>query len=660
MRSVPEAARPSPETRPSAATPDDGSSRARSSLIVLAKAPVAGRSKTRLTPPCTPEEAATLAEAALTDTLEAVLRTPARDHVLVLAGDPGDWLPEGFRVFPQRGGGLDERIAAAFDDAGGPALLIGMDTPQVTPAQLSEALECLDTPGVDAVLGPAADGGWWALGLRVPDATAILNVPMSTDATCAAQWDRLASLGLRVRELPEARDVDGIDDVVAVARMRPGSRFARAAATLPRAPFRGPVITGSVLAGVTLLLVLANQGAEYVRHSGVQLKVFAPPLVGRFDVRWSPRIAAAVAVGAAVAWSGPTLGARLGWRRLLWLSFGAASVWAIALAWHQGSSGVVGPPSGFGEYIHDVRSVGSPGSFLAGFVDRIDLYAAHVRAHPPGYVLVLWMFDRLGLDGPAWVGMFQILTGAAAVPATLVAAREVAGEHAARLAAPFLMVAPAAVFLGSGDAFFLGIGTWAVALLVLATGRRDRIGDVQALTGGLLFGAGLFLSYGFVLLAAIPTAVAVARRRARPLLLASASVGLVMTAFASAGFWWFAGLRASRREYLESIARVRPAWLFVWANIAAFAVALGPASWIGLARLRDRSLWLLVGGAAIAVALADLSLMSKGEVERIWLPFAPWFLLAAAALGVRRTRRVWIAAQAGFGVAIQLWVVSPW
>jgi glycosyltransferase A (GT-A) superfamily protein (DUF2064 family) len=99
-------------------------------LLVIAKAPEPGRSKTRLCPPCSPEQAAALAEAALTDTLRAVAATPADERVLVLDGTPGDWLPEGFRVVPQRGDGLDERLAAAFADAGGPALLIGMDTPQ--------------------------------------------------------------------------------------------------------------------------------------------------------------------------------------------------------------------------------------------------------------------------------------------------------------------------------------------------------------------------------------------------------------------------------------------------------------------------------------------------------------------------------------------------
>ncbi len=630
------------------------------SLIVLAKAPVAGRSKTRLTPPYTSAEGATLARAALADTLAAVLRTPAREYVLVLEGAPGPWLPAGFRLIAQRGGGLDERIAAAFADAGGPAVLIGMDTPQVTPASLSEALEALDAPGVDAVLAPAADGGWWAMGLRRADAAAVVGVPMSTAETSAAQRTRLASLGLRVAELPQLLDVDGVDDAAAVARAYPASRFARAVADTARSHARSPAVTVTVLGAVALVIVLANRVAELLRRSGVRLQLYAPPLVGKFDVRWSARIAAAVVVGTGVSWFGPAVAARVRWRHLLWISFAAAAAWATALAWHQGVGGITGPVTARAEYLHDVGFVGAPGPFLAGFVDRIALYTTHVRAHPPGYLLMLWMLGRAGLGGPVAVGLLQLAAGAAAVPAVLVAAREVAGEHTARLAAPFLVVAPAAVFFGSGDAVFCGVGAWAVALIVLATGRRDRVGDLQAMAGGLLFGAGLLLSYGIVPLAAIPAAVLVSRRRVRPGALAALGVAAVISAFAVGGFWWFAGLAATRREYLESVARLRPAWLFVWANLAAFAVALGPAAWVGLTRLRDRRTWLLAGGAALAVALADLSLLSKGEVERIWLPFAPWILLSAAALGARRSRRSWLAAQVALALTVELWVVSPW
>ena len=199
-------------------------------LMVIAKAPVAGRSKTRLTPPCTPDQAAKLARAALQDTLEAVAATPAPRRVCVLEGTPGAWLPAGFEVIAQRGDGLDERLAHAFCDVGGPALVIGMDTPQVTPALLAHACERLAAPGVDAVLGAAPDGGYWALGLRQADPALLRGVPMSTSGTCAAQRARLHDHGLRVHELTPLRDVDDIEDARAVARTAPTGRFARALA----------------------------------------------------------------------------------------------------------------------------------------------------------------------------------------------------------------------------------------------------------------------------------------------------------------------------------------------------------------------------------------------------------------------------------------------
>src|SRR4051812_21388413 len=145
-------------------------------LIVLAKAPVAGRVKTRLCPPCAPEEAALLATAALRDTLRAVAATKAARRVCVLDGEPGGWLPPHIEVLPQRGGGLDARLAAAFADVGTPALLIGMDTPQVTSHHLQDGLARLAE--ADAVLGLAPDGGYWTIGLRRADDALFHGVPM--------------------------------------------------------------------------------------------------------------------------------------------------------------------------------------------------------------------------------------------------------------------------------------------------------------------------------------------------------------------------------------------------------------------------------------------------------------------------------------------------
>jgi rSAM/selenodomain-associated transferase 1 len=199
-------------------------------LMVLAKAPRPGRSKTRLCPPCTPRDAAALARAALADTLDAVLATPAARRVLVLDGPVGDWLAPGVEVVAQRGAGLDERLAHAFADVGGPALLVGMDTPQVTAGDLARGLDRLAAPGVDAVLGPATDGGYWAIGLREAQPRAFLGVPMSTARTGRAQHERLRRLGLRVALLPALRDVDRIADARAVAALAPAGRFARALA----------------------------------------------------------------------------------------------------------------------------------------------------------------------------------------------------------------------------------------------------------------------------------------------------------------------------------------------------------------------------------------------------------------------------------------------
>lgn len=215
-------------------------------LLVLAKAPRPGYSKTRLAPAFGPEGAAVIAAAALADTLDAVAAAPAARRVLVLDAGPlavdGPFavaVPPGVEQAPQIVGSHAERIAAAFEVTAGPALLVGMDTPQLTPALL--ALPDPAAGGVDAWFGPAEDGGWWALGLREPrrDARRVLaDVPMSTPFTGAAQRRSLAAAGLRVGDLPVLRDVDEPADALAVAAVVPGGRFAAAVAAYAE-PARG-------------------------------------------------------------------------------------------------------------------------------------------------------------------------------------------------------------------------------------------------------------------------------------------------------------------------------------------------------------------------------------------------------------------------------------
>ena len=175
-----------------------------------------------------------LAEAALADTLEAVAGCGGARRILALDGEPGDWLPAGFDVVPQVAGSFNERLAAAWDAAQGPGVQIGMDTPQVTPGLLEDALGALD--GAASVLGPTVDGGWWAIGLRRPDPGVFLGVPMSTVGTGAAQHRRLRSLALDVALLPTLVDLDTVVALPAVVDAAPGTRTAALAGQLGLVP----------------------------------------------------------------------------------------------------------------------------------------------------------------------------------------------------------------------------------------------------------------------------------------------------------------------------------------------------------------------------------------------------------------------------------------
>lgn len=197
-------------------------------VLVMAKAPQAGRSKTRLCPPCRPEQAAAVAEAALRDTLATVQGTPGVRRVVALDGPVGPWLPQGFGVVTQRGESLGERLAHAIGTVGGPVVVIGMDTPQIDPTTLSSVVRSV-RPG-RAVLGPAADGGWWVLGLHRAEPRAFDGVPMSCADTGARQAEQLRRCGLAVDPAPELRDIDHWPDALAAAAARPGSRLAAAVA----------------------------------------------------------------------------------------------------------------------------------------------------------------------------------------------------------------------------------------------------------------------------------------------------------------------------------------------------------------------------------------------------------------------------------------------
>ncbi len=421
-----------------------------------------------------------------------------------------------------------------------------------------------------------------------------------------------------------------------------------------RASFAVLIWAGLIAVAVIWGQVLNDQGADIL--------LGAPPLAGRFNPGLQPQALVTLAVAATIIASAPWLRVNLGWGGLLFASFAGAWMWAGALDLLDGGYWLTVPVLKPDEYLRDVPLIGSPGELFSGLLNHPNTYVNHAQTHPPGMLLTLWGMDRIGAGGEWPAALLMVTGGAASVPAALVAGREVMGEERARLAAPFMVLAPAAIWIAtSADAFFAGVSCWGVALVILATGREGRRADRLALAGGLLLGLALMLSYGLALMWVIPAIVAVARGRLRTLAVALIGPLAVLCGFALAGFWWLDGFTASRNAHDAGIASTRPYPFFFVDDLAAFAVALGPAVCAGLAGLRWRVEGLLVGAALTTVLLADLTGLSKGEVERIWLPFAPFVMLAAAGLpGDRRSTRAWLAGAALFAAFVEMLVRTAW
>jgi methylthioxylose transferase len=402
------------------------------------------------------------------------------------------------------------------------------------------------------------------------------------------------------------------------------------------------------------------------RHPDLTLP--EPPLLGRPGPGWTPRLLIPVVIGALLVAVAPIAARRLRWRVLLVATAVGAAAWAVSLALVEGPAGLTRGLAGHTELGTDVpRVAAGPLRFLSTFTDRLATFNVQARGHPPGMLLLLTGLQRIGLGGNGWAAVLCIVAGCAGAAAAIVATREVAGEAAARRAAPFVAIAPAAVWIAtSADAFYLGIASVTVSALVVALHRAGRVSDRWALAAGVGFGACLMLSYGLVLIAVVPIAVAWRVGRVRPLIVALAAAGVVLGGFALLGFWWPLGLLATREQY-RRLHVWRPWWYFVFADLGAWALALGPALAVALTRLRDRALWVLVGGGLAAAAVADLSGLSEGEVERIWLPFTMWVLLAGAALWPRdrdgsrsAAVRGWLLVQAASAVGLVALVRTQW
>ncbi|TDB73594.1 hypothetical protein E1182_20825 [Micromonospora sp. KC721] len=444
-----------------------------------------------------------------------------------------------------------------------------------------------------------------------------------------------------------------------------------------------------VLALEAALLLAAVVVGAVLNRRGVGLHADAAPVYAT----WRPHVGwgtpAAVLVALVVLGPGWRWARTARWGPLLAVGWLAAVAWTLALALVDGwTAGFTGRLTVQAEYLHEVPGVTDVPRMLAGFADRIldfqpGSWSTHTAGHPPGALLVFVGLDRVGLGGGTAAALACVLVGATVTVSVPVALRALGATGAARAVLPFLVLLPGAVWVGaSGDGLFTGVVAAGLALLAARL-------PVVALAGGLLLGFALYLSYGFVLVGPLALAVLALRpaARIRALLAGTVGVGVVVVAFTLAGFAWWEGYDRVVERYYQGWAADRPYSYWVWANLAALLLSAGPVlgpalrrtlfaaragewgiagltagttpaaggpGW--LARVPDRvraigPTVVLSGAATLAVLAADLSGLSKAEVERIWLPFVVWLLVATAHLPASH-RRWWLAGQAATALAV--------
>ncbi|MFI0448544.1 hypothetical protein [Actinomadura sp. 6N118] len=431
--------------------------------------------------------------------------------------------------------------------------------------------------------------------------------------------------------------------------------------------------SGRVAVVVWALLIAATFVAGYfMRRAGLATEDKLPPL--HAEARGEPhtwQLYPAIAVAVLYVAALPVLVRRLTWRPLLLAAWLATLAWTVVLALSDGFDHIAKPLDAPTEYPAGLDAVrADPAGWLHTFTDRLNGYPTHIRGHPPLPTLVFWALDAVGLRGTTWAAVVIIVVGTSAIVAVAMTVRLLAGEELARRTLPFLVMAPLVLWIATAmDAFFLGVGAWGTVLVAFAA-KRNRA--LAALGGGLLLGSLPYLSYGLLPLFAVPAAVLIAARpSARVAVVLLCGCAIVPVAFTMGGFWWPDGVAATFETYRVSRgSAMRSYWYFLVADFAVLGLLVGPAvahalpaalAPIGRAA-RDRVLpplpTLLVGAALLGTIALAVSGVTRGEVERIWVPYAAWIMVAAA----RHTppSRGWLAAQAVTALLVQSLVLSEW
>lgn len=407
---------------------------------------------------------------------------------------------------------------------------------------------------------------------------------------------------------------------------------------------------------------------EELRHH-YQLNVGAVPLMGGWDHRINGALYVSIAFGLFAIAVLPTAAMRLRFRYAVVCTMAFGAEFAYVINRNDGRRGLLRGVEESDSYFAALQRQPDLGHFVRNYVAIVHTgrIAVHVRGHPPGMVIVLAAMRALGLGTTKWFALLIVIGGAIAMGAAAVTLHTLAGVDIARRALPFLALSPAAIWIvSSPDAFFaaiVGLALMAIAFAV-TRGGQGLAAWRWAIAAGLALGASMMLSYGLTLVA-IPIAVIVLAYRKYSLLVPVAvAAAMVVIGFVPFGFWWLDGLRETRHQYLIGISSHRPWWYFIIANVAAFSVSIGPMTWLAIAWMRKRGHVLFVVAVLGAVAAADISGMSKAEVERIWLPFAIPLLAAGAALWVGRRPLMWVrgalVAQVGVAIAVQTLINSQW
>ncbi len=536
---------------------------------------------------------------------------------------------------------------------------------------------------------------------------------------------------------------------------------------------------GRVFIGGSSALVIAAALVSWATIWGRRVqknpdvKLGAAPLVGQWKFR--PSIGYLMPIGLAllVIVAIPRLFARLQTRWVVLSSVGLTTAFTAALAGADGRVAMLAPVIHRSEYWFWLDKMPPTRQMLAKYdqYDFIVNFSTHIKGHPPGYMLLLKGLAALGLAKPWIVASISYVSAGLVAGSVLVVARRFGSANFTRKAAPFLILAPYAVWMGtSADAVFSAlVAMGAAGIAVAATSIRSRTRIGFAVLAGLLLGASFYSSWGTVtcgpiILAALwcgstwrgspsgfsprrgSTTSGSARRGLESLgspvdgslsgqavnrdsstpvpsldssifvgsgeagkvslsqrfrniapvtLWALGGMAIVATAMTALGYNWFAGVGLTRRLYWKGTAQFRPWRYFLVGNLGAVLIALGGVAIIGignlrLGRIRKRSAeskarltaqasaptprnsgsrlntkretnlgWLrvFVLGAVICVLTADFSQYSKGEVERIWLPFMPWLTIPA---GVLIRHRFWLLLHASNAIVLQVMLISKW